>query len=85
MKLLRQVSAAPDEVGAVKAVPSNVSEGRRFLRMTSHLGKFLPHLAERRRPLNNQNTEMLVSADSSSYGTGAVLLQSVPHWEEFPH
>lgn len=49
------VSADPDKVGAVKvmAEPSNVSEVRRFLGMTNHLGKFLPHLAEKTHPLRD--------------------------------
>lgn len=49
------VSADPDKVSAVKAMmePSNVSEVRRFLGMTNHLGKFLPHLAEKTRPLRD--------------------------------
>lgn len=39
----------------VKAMtkPKNVSEVRRFLGMTNHLGKFLPHLAEKTHPLRD--------------------------------
>ncbi|KAJ8405642.1 hypothetical protein AAFF_G00316220 [Aldrovandia affinis] len=49
------ISADPDKVSAVRAMNelSNVSEVRRFLGMTNHLGKFLPHLAERTRPLRD--------------------------------
>ena len=49
------VSADPDKVGAVKAMaePSNISEVRRSVEMTNHLGNFLPHLAENACPLRD--------------------------------
>lgn len=49
------VRADPDKVSAVKATkePSNVGNVRRFMEMTNHLGKFLPDLAEKARPLRD--------------------------------
>ena len=49
------VSADPDKVNAVKSMkePSNVSEVRGLLGMINHLGKFLPHLAEKTCPLRD--------------------------------
>uniref|UniRef100_A0A096LW99 CCHC-type domain-containing protein n=1 Tax=Poecilia formosa TaxID=48698 RepID=A0A096LW99_POEFO len=39
--------------GFSKCRPRNISEVRRFLGMVNHLGKFLPHLAEKTRPLRD--------------------------------
>lgn len=47
------VSADPEKVSTIKAMkePSDVSEVRCFLGMTNHLINFLPHLADKIRPL----------------------------------
>lgn len=50
-----RISADPDKVSTVRAMkePCNISEVRCFLGMTNHLGKFLPHLAEKTCPLRD--------------------------------
>lgn len=47
MKFQGQVIEAQGERCESHDEPSNVSQVRRFLGMTNHLGKFLHHLAER--------------------------------------
>lgn len=52
---MSEINADPDKVSAVRAMkePCNISEVRHFLGMTNHLGKFLPHLAEKTCPLRD--------------------------------
>ena len=49
----RGISADPDKIAALRDMvpPTNVSELRRFLGMSTQLGKFTPHLAELTQPL----------------------------------
>lgn len=49
------VQPDPDKIRAVKAMkePSNVSEVRSFLGMVNQLGKFIPGLAEKDKPLRD--------------------------------
>ena len=49
------IRSDPEKIESVEdmTTPQNVSDVRRFLRMVNQLGRFIPHLAEKTKPLRD--------------------------------